>query len=50
MLQGFKQCKGSHEKEVSTFSQSPDSSLYMLPSSPQVYNAPQTTFLLACSV
>jgi len=34
------------EKEVSTFSQSPDNSLYMLPSSPQVYNAPQTTFYL----
>jgi len=38
------------EKEVSAFSQSPDNSLYMLPSSPQVYNAPQTTFALTCSV
>lgn len=27
------------EKEVSAFYRSPDNSLYMLPSSPQVYNA-----------
>lgn len=27
------------EKEVSTFYRSPDNSLYMLPSSPQVYDA-----------
>lgn len=35
------------EKEVSTFYRSPDNSLYMLPSSPQVYNAP-TDNLFTC--
>ena len=36
------------EKEVSTFCRSPDNSLYMLPSSPQVYNASTDNLFFTC--